>query len=306
MGENVKKAGFATIIGRPNVGKSTLMNRLIGQKIAIMSDKPQTTRNRIMCVLTKPDVQMVFLDTPGIHKPIDKLGEYMETVVNQTIGDVDVILWLVEASKFIGKNDRAIAERLSKSKIPVILIVNKVDLVQKKELPEIIQGFRQLCTVAEVVPVSALRGVNVDTVLDTIFQYLPYGPLYYDEDTVTDQPMRQIVAEMIRETALRLLQDEVPHGIAVTIEKMRERPDGSIMDIEASIICEKNSHKGIVIGKNGAMLKKIGSQARIDAEDMLEMQVNLKLWVKVRKEWRDNDLLVRNYGYDSGQLKKNR
>ena len=300
------KSGFVTLVGRPNVGKSTLMNHLIRQKIAITSAKPQTTRNRIQTIYTDDRGQIIFLDTPGIQKAKNKLGEYMENVVNQTIGDVDVILWLVEASKFIGKNDRAIAERLSRSKQPVILIINKVDLVQKKELPEIIAGFRQLCPVVEVVPVSALRGVNVDTVLETIFRYLPYGPLYYDEDMVTDQPMRQIVAEMIREKALRLLQDEVPHGIAVTIEKMRERPDGSIMDIEASIICERESHKGIVIGKNGAMLKKIGSQARKDAEDMLEMQVNLKLWVKVRKEWRDNDLLVKSYGYDGSELKKNR
>ena len=222
------KSGFVTLVGRPNVGKSTLMNHLIKQKIAITSAKPQTTRNRIQTVYTDERGQIIFLDTPGIQKAKNKLGEYMETVVNQTIGDVDVILWLVEASKFIGKNDRAIAERLSKSKIPVILIVNKVDLVQKKELPEIIQGFRQLCTVAEVVPVSALRGVNVDTVLDTIFQYLPYGPLYYDEDTVTDQPERQICAELIREKLLACLDKEIPHGTAVEIERFAERENGII------------------------------------------------------------------------------
>lgn len=297
------KSGFVTLVGRPNVGKSTLMNHLIGQKIAITSAKPQTTRNRIQTVYTDERGQIIFLDTPGIQKAKNKLGEYMETVVNQTMGEVDVILWLVEASMFIGKNDREIAERLSKAKSPVILILNKVDLIEKKEILPIIEAYRQLCRFAEVIPVSALRSINIDTVLDTIFRYLPEGPLYYDEDTITDQPMRQIVAEMIREKALRLLKDEVPHGIAVTIEKMHER-DSGIMDIEASIICEKESHKGIIIGKNGAMLKKIGSQARKDAEDMLEMQVNLKLWVKVRREWRDNELFVKNYGYDRSLLKK--
>ncbi len=302
MTETVK-SGFVTLVGRPNVGKSTLMNHLIGQKIAITSSKPQTTRNRIQTVYTDERGQIIFLDTPGIQKAKNKLGEYMESVVNQTVGEVDVILWLVEASTYIGKQDREIAERLSKAKSPVILIINKVDLVEKKELLPIIEVFSQLCHFTEVIPVSALRSTNIDTVLDTIFQYLPEGPLYYDEDTITDQPMRQIVAEMIREKALRLLKDEVPHGIAVTIEKMQERNDG-IMDIEASIVCEKDSHKGIIIGKGGTMLKKIGSQARKDAEEMLEMQVNLKLWVKVRKEWRDNELFVKNYGYDRSLLKK--
>lgn len=298
------KSGFVTLVGRPNVGKSTLMNHLIGQKIAITSAKPQTTRNRIQTVYTDERGQIIFLDTPGIQKAKNKLGEYMETVVNQTIGEVDVVLWLVEASTFIGREDRAIAERLSKSKLPVVLVINKVDLIDKKKVGEVITAFRQICNFADIIPVSALRSINMDTVLDTIFKYLPYGPMYYDEDTVTDQPMRQIVAEMIREKALRLLQDEVPHGVAVTIEKMKERGDTGIMDIEASIVCERESHKGIIIGKGGAMLKKIGSQARVDAEDMLEMQVNMKLWVKVRKDWRDNDLFVKNYGYDSSMLKK--
>ena len=302
MSETVK-SGFVTLVGRPNVGKSTLMNHLIGQKIAITSSKPQTTRNRIQTVYTDDRGQIIFLDTPGIQKAKNKLGEYMETVVNQTVGEVDVILWLVEASTYIGRNDREIAERLSKAKSPVILIINKVDLIEKKEVLPIIEAFSQLCHFAEVIPVSALRSTNIDTVLDTIFKYLPEGPMYYDEDTITDQPMRQIVAEMIREKALRLLKDEVPHGIAVTIEKMQERDDG-IMDIEASIVCEKESHKGIIIGKGGAMLKKIGTQARKDAEEMLEMQVNLKLWVKVRREWRDNELFVKNYGYDRSLLKK--
>lgn len=298
------KSGFVTLVGRPNVGKSTLMNHLIGQKIAITSAKPQTTRNRIQTVYTDERGQIIFLDTPGIQKAKNKLGEYMETVVNQTIGEVDVVLWLVEASTFIGREDRAIAERLSKSKLPVVLVINKVDLIDKKKVGEVITAFRQICNFADIIPVSALRSINMDTVLDTIFKYLPYGPMYYDEDTITDQPMRQIVAEMIREKALRLLQDEVPHGVAVTIEKMKERGDTGIMDIEASIVCERESHKGIIIGKGGAMLKKIGSQARVDAEDMLEMQVNMKLWVKVRKDWRDNDLFVKNYGYDSSMLKK--
>lgn len=300
--EEKKKSGFATLVGRPNVGKSTLMNHLIGQKIAITSARPQTTRNRIQTVYTDERGQVIFLDTPGIHKAKNKLGEYMVSVIDQTLGEVDVILWLVEASPRIGTEDRAIAERLGKSKVPVILVINKIDTVKREEVLPVMEAFGKLCRFAEVVPVSALKDQNTDTLLDVIYKYLPEGPLYYDEDTVTDQPMRQIVAEIIREKALRLLQDEVPHGIAVTIEKMKERDNG-IMDIEASIVCERESHKGIIIGKGGEMLKKIGTQARIDAEAMTETKVNLKLWVKVRKDWRDNDLFVKTYGYDKGKLK---
>ena len=296
------KSGFAAIIGRPNVGKSTLMNHLIGQKIAITSRKPQTTRNRIQTVYTSERGQIVFLDTPGIHKAKNKLGEYMVNVAQRTFQDADVILWLVEASDYIGAGERHIAQQLKRTKLPVILVMNKVDRVEKKEIPGYIEAYRKILDFAEIVPVSALRSVNLDTLLDCIFKYLPYGPQFYDEDTVTDQPQRQIVAEMIREKALRCLEEEIPHGIAVTIEQMKERPEGGLMDIEATIICERDSHKGIIIGKQGAMLKKIGSQARAEIEKMLEEKVNLKLWVKVKKDWRDSDFLIKNFGYDKKEV----
>ena len=296
------KSGFAAIIGRPNVGKSTLMNHLIGQKIAITSRKPQTTRNRIQTVYTCERGQIVFLDTPGIHKAKNKLGEYMVNVAQRTFQDADVILWLVEASDYIGAGEQHIAQQLKKTKLPVILVMNKVDKVEKKEIAGFIEAYRKILDFAEIVPVSALRSVNLDTLLDCIFKYLPYGPQFYDEDTVTDQPQRQIVAEMIREKALRCLEEEIPHGIAVTIEGMKERPEGGIVDIDATIICERDSHKGIIIGKQGAMLKKIGSQARTEIEKMLEEKVNLKLWVKVKKDWRDSVFLIKNFGYDKKEV----
>lgn len=297
-----KKSGFVTLIGRPNVGKSTLMNHLIGQKIAITSDKPQTTRNRIQTVYTDDRGQIVFVDTPGIHKAKNKLGEYMVNIAEHTLKEVDVILWLVEPTTFIGAGERHIAEQLNKVKTPVILVINKIDTVkQQEEILTYINTYKDICPFAEIVPVSALKEKGTDLLLDLMFRYLPYGPEFYDEDTVTDQPMRQIAAELIREKALRLLNDEIPHGIAVTIEKMQERKNG-IMDIEATIICERDSHKGIVIGKGGSMLKKIGSAARREIEKMMEIQVNLQLWVKVRKEWRDSDILMKNYGYNQKDI----
>lgn len=296
------KSGFAAIIGRPNVGKSTLMNHLIGQKIAITSRKPQTTRNKIQTVYTCDQGQVVFLDTPGIHKAKNKLGEYMVNVVQRTFKDADVILWLVEPTSYIGAGERHIAEQLKNCRLPVILVINKVDTVKKDEVAGFIDAYRKLYDFAEIVPVSALRSQNLDTLLECIFKYLPYGPQFYDEDTVTDQPQRQIVAEMIREKALRTLDEEIPHGIAVTIDQMKERPDGKIVDIDATIICERDSHKGIIIGKQGAMLKKIGSAARYEIERMLEMKVNLKLWVKVKKDWRDSDYLIKNFGYDKKEI----
>ncbi len=293
------KSGFVTLIGRPNVGKSTLMNRIIGQKIAITSKKPQTTRNRIQTVYTDMDRgQIVFLDTPGIHKAKNKLGEYMVSVAEHTLKDVDVILWLVEPTTFIGAGERHIAEQLQKIQAPVILIINKTDTVKKEEVLAFIDAYRRIYDFAEIIPASALTGDNTDTVLDMIFKYLPYGPMFYDEDTVTDQPERQIVAELIREKALRCLDEEIPHGIAVTVETMKTRKDGRITDIEATIVCERESHKGIIIGKGGAMLKKIGSRAREDIEKMLEGKVNLHLWVKVRKGWRDSDIQMKNFGYN--------
>lgn len=297
--ENAKfKSGFATLIGRPNVGKSTLMNHLIGQKIAITSNKPQTTRNRIQTVYTSEEGQIIFLDTPGIHKAKNKLGEYMVTAAESTLKEVDVVLWLVEPSTFIGNGERHIAEQLRRAGVPVILIMNKIDTAEKSEISRFMEAYRPLLDFADMIPVSALRGQNLDRVIRAIFRYLPYGPKYYDDDTVTDQPQRQIAAELIREKALRCLEEEIPHGIAVSIERMREREDGMIMDIEATIICERESHKGIIIGKGGTMLRRIGSQARREIEKMLEMQVNLQLWVKVKKDWRDSDFLIKNFGYD--------
>ena len=290
------KSGFAALIGRPNVGKSTLMNCLIGQKIAITSSKPQTTRNRIQTVLTSEEGQIVFVDTPGIHKAKNRLGDYMVNVANRSLKEVDVILWLVEPSDYIGAGERHIIEQLSKINTPVILVMNKIDMVKREELLRFIDAYRNEMDFAEIVPVSALKNDNTQELIKCIMQYLPYGPIFYDEDTITDQPQRQIVAELIREKALRCLEEEIPHGIAVTIEKMKWR--GRIVDIEATIICERESHKGIIIGKQGGMLKKIGSHARRDIEELLESKVNLQLWVKVKKDWRDSDFLLKNFGYN--------
>ncbi len=296
------KSGFATLIGRPNVGKSTLMNHLIGQKIAITSNKPQTTRNRIQTVYTSKKGQIVFLDTPGIHKAKNKLGEYMVNVAEQTLKEVDVVLWLVEPTSFIGKGELHIAEQLKKANVPVILIMNKIDMVAKEKLPEYMENYRKIYDFEEIIPVCALRGVNMEKVISAIFRFLPYGPKFYDDETITDQPQRQIVAEMIREKALRCLDEEIPHGIAVAIDRMKERSDGKMIDIDATIICEKDSHKGIIIGKGGAMLRRIGSQARMEIEKMMEMKVNLQLWVKVKKDWRDSDFMIKNFGYDKKEI----
>ena len=297
------KSGFVTIIGRPNVGKSTLMNRLIGQKIAITSNKPQTTRNRIQTVYTDMDKgQIIFLDTPGIHKAKNKLGEYMVNVAEKTLNEVDVILWLVEPSSYIGAGDQHIIEQLKKVTTPVILIINKVDTVDKEKVIEYIDTYRKVYDFAEIIPVSALRAQNLPSVIDMIFKYLPYGPQFYDEDTITDQPERAIVAEIIREKSLHALDDEIPHGIAVYIDQMKQRKGQAFFDIDATIVCERDSHKGIIIGKGGAMLKKIGSNARYEIERMLDAKVNLKLWVKVKKDWRDSDYLIKNFGYNKDEM----
>lgn len=296
---NSFKSGFVTLIGRPNVGKSTLMNQLIGQKIAITSNKPQTTRNRIQTVLTTEEGQVVFVDTPGIHKAKNKLGEYMVNVAERTLNEVDVVLWLVEPTTFIGAGEKHIVEQLQKVKTPVVLVINKVDTVKKEELLPSIDAYRKIYDFAEIVPVSARNGDNTKELVKVIMKYLPYGPQFYDEDTVTDQPERQIVAELIREKALHCLNEEIPHGIAVVIDQMKARKSGKkrIIDIDATIICERDSHKGIIIGKQGAMLKKIGSTARFEIERLLDMQVNLKIWVKIKKDWRDSEFLMKNFGY---------
>lgn len=293
--KNDFKSGFVTLIGRPNVGKSTLMNYLIGQKIAITSNKPQTTRNRIQTVLTTDEGQIVFVDTPGIHKAKNKLGEYMVNVAEKTLNEVDVVLWLVESTTFIGAGEQHIAKHLQRVKTPVILVINKVDSVKREEILPAIAAYKDIYDFADIVPVSARSGDNTDELLRVIMKYLPYGPQFYDEDTVTDQPERQIVAELIREKALHSLQDEIPHGIAVAIDRMEMQ--NKVMHIDATIICERDSHKGIIIGKQGSMLKKIGSTARYEIERMLDCKVNLKLWVKVKKDWRDSEFLMKNFGY---------
>lgn len=295
MDNKAYKSGFAAIIGRPNVGKSTLMNQLIGMKIAITSHKPQTTRNKIQTVYTSDEGQIVFLDTPGIHKAKNKLSEYMVNVAKSTIKDVDVVLWLVEASEYIGRGDQDIAKQLKDINVPLVLVINKSDTVSRNDMFGIINAYKDLCDFDDIVPVSALKGENCDELIKVIMNYLPYGEPFYDEDTVTDQPERAIVAEIVREKALKCLDDEIPHGIAVTIERMKF--EKNICNIDATIICERDSHKGIIIGKQGAMLKKIGSAARYEIERLIECHTNLKLWVTVKKDWRDSDVLLKNYGY---------
>lgn len=299
MKENYK-SGFVTLIGRPNVGKSTLMNTLIGQKVAITSNKPQTTRNRIRTVLTTEEGQIVFVDTPGIHKAKNKLGEYMVTIARNSLDDVDEALWLVEPSTFIGAGERHIIEQLKKINTPVVLVINKIDMVKKEEILACIDAYRKEYDFAEIVPVSARSGENTKELLGVIMQYLPYGPQFYDEETVTDQPERQIVAELIREKALHCLEEEIPHGIAVAIDRMKMH--NKVMHIDATVICERDSHKGIIIGKQGAMLKKIGSTARFEIERMLGCRANLKLWVKVQKNWRDSDYMMKNFGYTDDEM----
>ena len=298
--ENTYKSGFVSIIGRPNVGKSTLMNRIIGQKIAITSSKPQTTRNRIQTVYTSDSGQIVFVDTPGIHKSKNKLGEYMVKVAYGALNDVDAVLWLVEPTTYIGEGEKQIIAQLDKVKSPVILVINKVDTIKKEEILKVIDTYSKAYDFASIVPVSAKSGQNIEDLIATIMEYLPEGVPFYDEDTVTDQPMRQIVAEIIREKVLRCMGDEVPHGVAVAIDSMKQQ--GDMWNIEATIVCERDSHKGMIIGKGGSKLKEIGSKARKDIEQMLEAKAYLKLWVKVKKDWRDSDFLMKNYGYDPKEL----
>lgn len=295
-------SGFVTLVGRPNVGKSTLMNCLVGEKIAIISNKPQTTRNKITSILTQDEFQCVFIDTPGIHKPRHKLGEYMVKSAENTLNEVDLVLMLIEPTEKPGALDNYVIERLKNVSTPVILVINKIDTVEKPVLLKVMEVYSKLYPFAEVVPISAMKAQNTEELMKMICKYLPEGPQYFPADMVTDQPERQIVSEIIREKALMLLQEEIPHGIAVEIMSMKKRPDKDLVDVEATLYCEKESHKGIVIGKQGAMLKRIGSKSRADIERLLGSPIYLQLWVKVKKDWRDSDFLLKNFGYDSRHI----
>ncbi|MFZ3170888.1 MAG: GTPase Era [Carboxydocellales bacterium] len=294
------RSGFAAIIGRPNVGKSTLLNQLIGQKVAIMSDKPQTTRNKIRCVLTREDAQVVFIDTPGIHKPQDRLGEIMMDSTTSALREVDIIILLVEATSPPGQGDRFIMRSLKEVKTPIYLVINKVDLVTKEQLFPLISQYQQEMNFTEIIPLSALKGDNTNRLVELLVKALPEGPQYYPEDMLTDHPERFVVAELIREKVLHLTTDEIPHSIAVEIEEMKERENGKVY-IQATIFVERESQKGILVGKNGAMSKKIGQLARSDIENLLGSKVFLELWVKVKKDWRNREGVLRSFGYDKNR-----
>lgn len=298
MTEQPFKSGFVTLVGRPNVGKSTLLNHIIGQKIAIMSDKPQTTRNKIQGVYTADDVQIIFIDTPGIHKPKHKLGEYMTGIAMTTLSEVDLVLFMVDASAKSGPGDQFIMERLKKCASPVFLIVNKIDLVHPDELLPFIDSYRSRFDFAEIIPVSAQNGNNVHTLLEQITARLEPGPKYYPDEQVTDHPERFIIAELIREKILQLTEEEVPHSVAVLIDSIENRKNGGTAAIQATIIVERDSQKGIIIGKKGRMLKEIGMRARQDIERLLGSKVFLELWVKVQKNWRDKAFYLRDYGFN--------
>ncbi len=290
------KSGFITIIGRPNVGKSTFLNPVLGQKIAIMSDKAQTTRNTIQGVLTTDDAQLIFIDTPGIHKPKHRLGDFMVKVATNTLNEVDLILFMVNATEEFGRGEQYILEKLKDVHTKVFLVINKIDLIHPDQLIEVIAQYKDKYDFAEIIPISALQGNNVERLIDVIKNYMPEGPQYYPNDQVTDHPERFIIAELIREKVLHLTREEVPHSVAVIIEKIEKRDNGTI-HIMAAIIVERNSQKGIVIGKQGAMLKEIGKRARMDIENLLGSKVFLELWVKVQKDWRDKATLLREFGY---------
>jgi GTPase len=290
------KSGFVTIIGRPNVGKSTLLNHLMGEKLSIVSSRPQTTRNNIQTILTKEDYQVVFVDTPGIHKPRHKLGEYMVKVAQETFKEVDLVLFLTNPEMQINKADEHILEQLRNAKVPIFLVLNKIDENTEERVAATLKNYSEFFSFTEIVPISAIKGKNTDKLLELMVKTLPEGPKYYPEDMITDQQERFIIAETIREKALRLLSQEVPHGIAVEIISMK-KDEKNIYNIEATMLCEKDSHKGIIIGKGGETLKKISTYARQDIEKFLGTKVFLKLWVKVKKEWRDNSSLLRELGY---------
>lgn len=300
MTENNFKSGYVSVVGRPNVGKSTLLNAIIGEKISAISSKPQTTRQNITFIHTDDDSQIIFLDTPGIQRPKNKLGEFMLTESKESINEADVITYIVDTSKKIGKAERSIIDILKEyeGKLPIILLINKVDTIKKDELLEIISMYANEGIFNEIIPISAMKNDGVDIYIETLKKYLKPGPMYYPDDMITDKNERFIVAEIIREKGLRYLNEEVPHGLAISIEKFKKREGKNIYDIEANIYVERDSHKGILIGKGGSMLKRIGSEAREDAERLLDAKVNLQIWVKVEKNWRERDNLVKRFGYD--------
>lgn len=296
MSEQKFKSGFVSIIGRPNVGKSTFMNKVLGQKIAIMSDKPQTTRNKIQGVYTTDESQMIFIDTPGIHKPKHQLGEHMMKVARNTLRETEVILFLVNVSEEIGRGDEFIIEMLQNTKTPIVLVMNKIDLVHPDKLIQQIEVYKDKLNFSDIVPISALQGNNIDTLLEVIDGYLPEGPMYYPADRVTDHPEHFIVSELIREKALHLTSQEIPHAIGVDIDKMKADERGTV-HVSATIYVERESQKGMVIGKNGKMLKEIGKLARVDIENLLGSKVFLEVWVKVQKDWRNKSQFIRSLGY---------
>ncbi|CAM3671411.1 GTPase Era [Aeromicrobium ponti] len=291
------KSGFISIIGRPNVGKSTFLNRVIGQKIAIMSDKPQTTRNKVQGVLTTDDTQFIFIDTPGIHKPKHKLGDFMMKVAQNTLKEVDVILFMVNAQEGFGRGEEFIIEKFQSVRTPIFLVINKIDQVHPDELLKLIESYKEKYEFSEIIPISALEGNNVETLLGQIKEYIPEGPQFYPADQVTDHPERFIVSELIREKALHLTREEIPHSLAVIIDKMERREEKDVVHVMATIIVERDSQKGIVIGKQGKMLKEVGKRARVDIENLLGSKVYLELWVKVQKDWRNKMSQLRDFGF---------
>ncbi|TJX68733.1 GTPase Era [Soehngenia saccharolytica] len=291
------KSGFVTVIGRPNVGKSTLLNQIIGEKISIISDKPQTTRNKIQLVYTEEDVQIVFLDTPGIQTPKNILGEYMLKVSKSTLDEVDVVTFMVDNSMEIGKQDKGIIEQLKDVKTPIILLINKIDQLTKEEIDYLINKYEAMNMFEDIIPISAIQNKNVDLYINALKKLLPEGPQYYPDDMITDQPERMIIAEIVREKALNNLEEEIPHGIYVEVQEIKEREGKNLLDVYVNLYCEKESHKGMIIGKNGKMLKKIGTEARSDIEKLMDTKVNLKIWVKVEKNWRDKVDKVKYFGY---------
>lgn len=292
------RSGFVAILGRPNVGKSTLLNQLAGQKVAIMSDKPQTTRNKIQAVLTREDAQIVFIDTPGVHKPHHKLGQFMLSEVYSALEEVDAVLFVLDASDVIGSGDQYVAQELSRIKTPIFLILNKVDLLTPEKIAQVMEDVKKLGQFSQVLPLSAKTGENLDLLIDELIACLPPGPQYYPEDMVTDQPERLIIGEMIREKALHLTREEVPHALGVEVEEVTKRQNKDLVYVRAVIYVERDSQKGIIVGKGGNMLKKIGQMARNDIENLLGTAIFLDLWVKVKEDWRNKDNMLKTLGYE--------